>query len=128
MPAISAGMTRFARILPLLAALASTSAAAQDIPRVRGSCGLDGRLLLDRVQAERRSDGQWGYLIHIRNTTRRPILFTMSLRAAERELARRDNQPYRVGGNEVLVVPAGPGLRPVPTAEVAAGLTLNCPM
>ena len=80
------------------------------------------------MQAERRSDGQWGYLLHVRNATPRPILFTLSLRAAGRELARTENQPYRVGGAEVLVVPAGPGPRPVPTAEVAAGLTLNCPM
>jgi hypothetical protein len=128
-------MTRFPRILSLLATLAlpgatgfSRAAAAQDIPRVKGSCGATGRLLLDRVQAERRSDGQWGYLIHIRNTTTRPVLFTLSLRAIGRELARTENQPYRVGGSEVLAVPAGPGPRPVPTAEVAAGLTLNCPM
>jgi hypothetical protein len=126
-------MTRLPRILPLLALLASPVAApspavAQEIPRVGGSCGTTGRLLLERVQAERRSDGQWGYLLHIRNATPRPVLFTLSLRAAGRELARTENQPYRVDGAAVLVVPAGPGPRPVPTAEVAAGLKLNCPM
>jgi hypothetical protein len=128
-------MTRLPRILPLSATLALLTVgglfqpgSAQDIPLVRGSCGASGRLLLERVQAERRSDGQWGYLLHIRNTTARPVLFTLSLRAAGRELARTENQPYRVGGSEILAVPAGPGPRPVPTAEVAAGLTLNCPM
>lgn len=127
MPAISAARPRIRRILPLLAALASP-ALGQEIPRVGGSCGTTGRLLLERVQAERRTDGQWGYLLHIRNATARPVLFTLSLRAAGRELARTENQPYRVDGAAVLVVPAGPGPRPVPTAEVAAGLTLNCPM
>ena len=95
---------------------------------VGGSCGRAGLLRLARVQAERRSDGQWGVLVHVRNATPRPILFTMSLRATGRELANPGNQPYRVDGNETLVVPTGPAPRPVPTAEVAASLLLNCPM
>jgi hypothetical protein len=120
-------MPRLALIPALLACLAAP-AHSQDAPlRVRGSCGESGRLVLDRVQAERRSDAVFGYLIHIRNTTGRPILFTMSLRAHGREYANTANQPYRVDGNAVLAVPAGPGPRPIPTAEVAAGLTLNCP-
>ncbi|MBY0336836.1 MAG: hypothetical protein K2X11_09485 [Acetobacteraceae bacterium] len=117
-------MTRLALIPALLAAGA---AMAEEPRRVRGSCGEPGLLVLERVQAERRSDDVVGYLIHIRNTTGRPILFTMSLRVMGREFANTTNQPYRVGGGEVLVVPAGPGPRPIPTAEVAAGLTLNCP-
>ena len=95
---------------------------------VGGSCGRPGWLRLHRVQAEGRSDGQWNVLVHVRNTTPRPILFTLSLRAAGRELANPGNQPYRVGGGEVLVVPTGPAPRTVPTAEVAAALVLNCPM
>lgn len=94
---------------------------------VGGSCGRAGLLRLARVQAERRSDGQWNVLVHVRNTTSRPILFTLSLRAAGRELANAGNQPYRIGGAEVLAVPTGPAPRPVPTAEVAASLVLNCP-
>lgn len=95
---------------------------------VGGSCGRPGWLRLARVQAERRSDGQWNVLVHVRNTTGRTILFTMSLRAAGREMASLGNQPYRVAGGEVLVVPTGPAPRTVPTAEVAAALLLNCPM
>ncbi len=96
--------------------------------RVAGTCGRAGILQLARVQAERRSDGQWNVLVHVRNATPRGVAFTLSLRAAGRELANPANQPYRVEGGATLVVPTGPSSRPVPTAEVAASLVLNCPM
>lgn len=124
-------MTRALLILALLS-LGAAPSPAQEPPRpegrARGSCGQSGALVLERVQAQRRSDERWEILVHIRNTTARTILFTMSLRAAGGELARTANQPYRVEGGGVLVVPAGPSARTVPTAEVLAGLTLNCPM
>lgn len=118
---------------PLLLALlllAPPAAATEDEPglRVGGSCGRDGRLVLARVQAERRSDGQWNILLHLRNTTRRTLAFTLSLKLGPREMARADNQPYRVEGGAVLVVPTGPAPAPVPTARVAEALVLHCPM
>jgi hypothetical protein len=113
------------RWLPLFALLALPAAAEEARPQ--GNCGREGWLTLDRVQAERRSDGQWNILLHIRNTTGRPILFTLSLRVGAAELARVAGQPYRVNGGAVLMVPTGPSGRPVPTAEVLAGLRLNCP-
>lgn len=85
-------------------------------------------LVLERVQAERRSDGEFNYLLHIRNTGARQLVFTLSLRVGGREYARTAGQPYRVAGRDAVVVPTGPGPRPIPTATVAAGLTLNCPM
>lgn len=108
-----------------MALLCAAPAAAQDAPlRVGGSCGV---LVLERVQAERRSDGAFNYLLHIRNTGARQLVFTLSLRVEGREYARTTGQPYRIAGREVVIVPTGPGPRPIPTAEVAAGLTLNCP-
>lgn len=120
-------MTR-AALAALALVLPSLAWAQETPPRARGSCGQSGALVLERVQAERRSDERWNILVHIRNTTGRTILFTLSLRAAGAELARAANQPYRVDGGAVVVIPTGPSPRTVPTAEVLAGLTLNCPM
>lgn len=117
--------------LAMLLSLAPLPPAAQEDGaglRVGGSCGRDGRLVLARVQAERRSDGQWNVLVHVRNATRRTLAFTLSLKLGPREMARPDNQPYRVEGGAVLVVPTGPAPAPVPTARVAEALVLNCPM
>lgn len=123
-------MTRapLAALLCLLPGLGLAQEPPRPEGRARGTCGQSGALVLERVQAERRSDERWNILVHVRNTTSRTILFTMSLRVGGAELARVGNQPYRVDGGAVAVIPAGPSARTVPTAEVLAGLTLNCPM
>ncbi|WP_237215293.1 hypothetical protein [Falsiroseomonas oryziterrae] len=122
-------MSRAPRALAAALLLCATPAAAQEQAlRVGGTCGQSGVLVLERVQAERRSDGEFNYLLHIRNTSARQLVFTLSLRVDGREFARTTGQPYRIGGQSVVIVPTGPGPRPIPTATVAAGLTLNCPM